>query len=194
MQTQDRPRLAPRPGLFRRLLLGSGDGALVPDPPPRSRRRRPRTGPVVDLTRMPAGEAEVASSRIARLEQGMRLMAGTMKRALVELSEEIDRVRMDAAVRVPGEDLAAAVARAVDPLARHVEDLSVAVGRVPYILAAAADDLTDRINDLRAEVEGSSRSDQSLAGPPAPPGVPEEATGSLAAVPFELEPVEVGFA
>jgi hypothetical protein len=185
MQTRERPTAAARGGLFRRLLLGPADEGSTPEA---------LAPPVVDLSMVPGDEWQIAATiRVERLEQGLRLMAGTMKRAFVELSERVEDLRREVAERVPDVDVRAEVARALGPLVETVGDLAGSVERVPYILAAAADDLTDRMTELRSELIGLPGLDADpFEEPPPAPRPADPLSEVLRVTPFELEPLELG--
>jgi hypothetical protein len=143
---------------------------------------------VIDLRGdLPSTQWRLAvSDRLERLETGMALVAGTMKRAFAQVSASIGDLRGEGLP--PDGRLERILDESVASLRATVDELSEAIHRVPYILAAAADDITAQIEAASAD-PGEKAIPPSVA--PAPePRVPAEL---LPATPFELEPIEEQF-
>jgi hypothetical protein len=169
-------RGVPAPAIRR--LLGNG----------RARAPLRRAPEVIHI--LPDGDAnlDVIAARVARLEEGIRLIAEALKRVHADLAAQLDALRDEVRRDVAEADARAgrAAERAVHPLAQAVARLAEAVEGFPHVLSAALEDVLRRI-------------DHALAGPPAAPKVQGPALGPpvdpapLQARPFDLEPVERQF-
>jgi hypothetical protein len=184
-QTTERPTA--RRGLLRRLRLRgeSAPAASQPAPPETAT----ETSTVIDLRDdVPAAQWRLAvAERLERLEEGMALVVETMKRAFSQVYGSIEDLRAERAG--PSEQLERILQESVASLKIAVEELSESIHRVPYVLAAAADDITAKL-DTPTSGTGPD------AGP-APTALPDRDHGGPAevmpATPFELEPVEDQF-
>jgi hypothetical protein len=161
-----RPTGAPRSGLFRRILMG-GDGS-----PAVRQRLHPD---MLDLSSSSSEESIMA--RIERLETGMQLMAETMRRALTRLATRIDDAA-SAEAHPPAEEVEQIVALALQPLAEALAGLADQVRMFPVVLASATDQVTDRIESVRAD-SAPARRDR---------GNGSAGVRVLPVTPFELEP------
>jgi hypothetical protein len=173
--TRERPAAPQRMGLFRRILLreeNGGPGAF----------RDGRTD-FLDL-RPSSVEVEEAHQRIERLEMGMRLMAETMKRTYGRLAVAIHELGGKIVVGTTVEDVQEVVAGALQPVAVALGDVAETLRTLPYLMAAAADHVTERVEAARAMTEAELASDASEQAPD---------MAVLPIVPFELEPVEEEF-
>jgi hypothetical protein len=175
--TTERPGAPSRGRLFRRILLGEeGRGPIGF-----------RDGPsdVLDL-RPSATGLEEANDRIARLEVGMQLIAETMKRTYGRLAVAIEEVGGRMAVGTTIDDVHNVVAQALEPVATAMGEVAETLRTFPYLLAAAADHVTQRVEAAQAATEAEMA---------APVGAAPEMTEIpiLPVVPFELEPVEEAF-
>ena len=183
-QTTERPAAPARHGFFRWFRLrGEGiDESRVESP------TAPLGPPaVIDLRDdLPATEWRLAvSGRLERLETGMAIVARTMKQAFAQVYRSMEDVRGGAGY---SDQLERILDESVSSLRTAVDDLAESIHRVPYILAAAADDITARL-------EAPTDAGQEPAQMPASPPVQEPTSPSqvLPAAPFELEPVEEQF-
>jgi hypothetical protein len=127
------------------------------------------------------------SERLERLETGMSLVAETMKRAFAQVFWSIEDLRRDR----PGseEQVERIVDDSLSSLKTAVDDLAESIRQVPYILAAAADDISERLEAAPAESARDDEPFRPLSLIPEPSDAPEV----LPAAPFELEPVEEQF-
>jgi hypothetical protein len=146
---------------------------------------------VIDLRDdLPARQWRLAvSDRLERLEEGMSLVADTMKRAFSQVYRSIEDLRQGGSA--PPEQVERILEESVASLKVAVEDLSESIHRVPYVLAAAADDITGKLEAVATEI-----GPQALPIPPVSPASPDPdrpPSELLPATPFELEPVEDQF-
>lgn len=187
VQTTETPAPA-RPGFLRRFLVR---GERPPEQPEQDLDQAPApAGPpaLIDLRDDPPATQWrlVVSERLVRLETGMFLIAQTMKRAFAEVYDSMDDLRRVG--RGPGDQVERILDESLSSLKAAVEELTESIHRVPYILAAAADDITSKL-------ERTSRGPDALANQPSTPvegpWIPSDV---LPATPFELEPVEDQFA
>lgn len=185
MQTKERSTAAPRGGILRRFLLGEAEaqGSTVrPGTPP--------TSPILDLRVASAQEWQMAATiRIERLETGMRLIAQTMRQAFQQLSGTLEDLRTHAGMGPTAAEVERMVSQALVPLDRSIAELAGAIQRVPHILAAAAEDMTERMEGMRAELTAAEA--ESLDLPPVVAAIPH--AHSVEPVPFDLEPIEEEF-
>jgi hypothetical protein len=185
MQTIERPPAQEARRGFLRRVLSRGGGRPSPDHPDAT--ETPSPPRIIDLRDdLPASQwRQAVSDRIERLETGMALVAETMKRAFAQVHTSIEELR--GAGLPPDGRLERILDESVTSLRTAVDELSEAIHRIPYILAAAADDITEQLEAAVADP------DEEGAAPPtiAPePSVPAEL---LPATPFELEPIEEQF-
>jgi uncharacterized protein YoxC len=174
--TRERARGAQRTGLFRRIILGEESRGPIGF----------RDGPsdFIDL-RTSSSDLEEAHQRIERLEVGMQLMAETMKRTYGRLAVAIQELGGKIVVGTTVEDVQHVVAGALQPVATALGDVAETLRTLPYLVAAAADHVTERVEEARAATEAEARA----------PGTFQAAAevAILPIVPFELEPVEEAF-
>ncbi len=184
-QTTERPPGPARHGLFRWFRL-RGERTRESDEL-RSAAAAMGRPAVIDLRDdLPATEWRRAiSERLDRLETGMSIVARTMKQAFAQVYRSMEDLHGGAG---PSDQLERTLDESVSSLRTAVDDLAESIHRVPYILAAAADEITAK---LEALTDAGEESAQVPVSPPAQePWSPSEA---LPATPFELEPVEEQF-
>ncbi|MGH2556752.1 MAG: hypothetical protein ACRDHO_13675 [Actinomycetota bacterium] len=187
-QTIERASGRSRPGFLRRFLVRTDGPRKGLERSPAEPAAPPPT--IIDLRGdLPAAQWRAAvSERLERLETGISLVAGTMKRAFAQVFRSIEELG-DAHADPDGE-----IARIVDDsftsLKSAVDELSESIRQVPHVLAAAADDISAQLQAAPSNPGGDDRPFQAIPGPPDPSATPE----LLPAMPFELEPVEEQFA
>ena len=189
MQTTDQ-QAPPRTGLFRRILFGDAG----PETPVATSPDAPTSREVIDIRPITPPDLGVVYFRLERIEgqmermqDGLRLIAQTMKRACGEL-----KVAMEGGH--PGttpEDVERIVGAALQPLKASLQHLSGTVQAFPHLVAAAATDLSDRIDAAGVRTAGQrmAAAPRDRGPSPAPPANPPD----LPASPFELEPFGAGF-
>jgi hypothetical protein len=186
LQTTERPAAPGRRGLLRRFLVR---GERHPSPAERDP-TGPSIGPpaLIDLRDdLPAVQWRMAvSERLERLETGMALVAGTMKRAFAQVYRSIEDLQ---GASGKGGELREILDESVASLKASVEELAEAIHRVPYILAAAADDINAQLEAAHLDADRDAAADS----PPPPAREPRSQPDLLPATPFELEPVENQF-
>lgn len=186
-QTTERPMAPARHGFFRRLRLRGEGVAEAREPSSDPAPLGPPT--VIDLRDdLPATQWRLAvSERLERLETGVSLVARTMKQAFAEVYRSIEDLQSGGSA--PGAPLERILDDSVSSLKAAVDDLAESIHRVPYILAAAADDITAKLEIAPTDAGQEPRQ------PPLNPPVqdPWIASDALPATPFELEPVEEQF-
>jgi hypothetical protein len=174
--TRERPHQAQRGGLFRRILLGhQGEGAVA---------HRDGPGHFIDL-RSSSSDLEEANERIERLEMGMRLIAETMKRTYGRLAAAVEQMGGGAVVGTTIDDVQQVVADALLPVATALGEVAETLRTFPYLVAAAADHVTERVDAARAAAESQPQAAMEQA--------PRPEIAILPVVPFELESVEEDF-
>jgi uncharacterized protein YoxC len=173
--TRERPAAPQRMGLFRRILLREEGGRPIAFRDGRS--------DFIDL-RPSSTDLEEAHQRIERLEIGMRVMAETMKRTYGRLAVAIDELGGKIVVGTTIDDVQEVVAGALQPVAAALGDVAETLRTLPYVIAAAADHVTERVEEARAATEADMR---------APEAMPAPDVAVLPIVPFELEPVDEEF-
>jgi hypothetical protein len=118
----------------------------------------------------------------------MALVAETMKRAFSQVYGSIEDLKTGPSGQP--DQLERILEESVASLKAAVEDLAESIHRVPYVLAAAADDITATLQAPATSVEPEASPD-----PVAPPDRDHwSPTELLPATPFELEPIEEQFA
>jgi hypothetical protein len=144
---------------------------------------------VIDLRDdLPATQWRLAvSERLERLETGVSLVARTMKQAFAEVYRSIEDLQSGGSA--PGAPLERILDDSVSSLKAALDDLAESIHRVPYILAAAADDITAKL-EIAPTDAGQEPRQPSLNPPVQDPWI---ASDALPATPFELEPVEEQF-
>jgi uncharacterized protein YoxC len=174
--TRERVRGSQRAGLFRRIILGEESRGPIGF----------RAGPsdFIDL-RTSSSDLEEAHQRIERLEIGMRLMAETMKRTYGRLAVAIQELGGKMVVGTTVEDVQHVVADALQPVATALGEVAETLRTLPYLVAAAADHVTDRVEEARAATEAEMRTPATLQT--------AAEVAILPIVPFELESVEEDF-
>src|SRR6266511_2246689 len=158
--TTERPPAPARHGLFRWFRL-RGEGTRESDEL-RSAAAALGRPAVIDLRDdLPATEWRLAvSERLERLETGMSIVARTMKQAFAQVYRSMEDVRGGAGY---SHQLERILDESVSSLRTAVDDLAESIHRVPYILAAAADDITAR---LEAPTDAGQEPAQMPASPP----------------------------
>lgn len=184
-QTIERAKARPRPGFLRRFLVRNAGKRSEPASPPADPATSTR---VIDLHEdLPAAQwRAVVSERLERLETGVSLVAETMKRAFIQVFRSIEDRR--GAPSGPDGELERIVADSFSSLESAVDDLAESIRQVPFVLAAAAEDITAKLGATSSivGVDDGSQPIPAITSPSAPPE-------PLPATPFELEPVEEQF-
>jgi hypothetical protein len=189
-QTTERPEARPKQGLLQRLLFRGHGVPPVAERPAGEAETAYDSQITIDLREdIPARQWRAAvSDRLERLEEGMSLVAHTMKRAFSQVYRSIDDLRVTGSG--PPEKVERILEESVASLKEAVEDLSESIHRVPYVLAAAADDITGQLENVARQ--SPPQAAPISTEPPDPQLHPQ--SESLPAIPFELEPVENQFA
>jgi len=135
-------------GKLWRLLVGE-DEAARPDTSAEAllAPSDPRDEPV------PSSAPADMAGRVARLETGLRLMAGALKQMHADLSGTLADLRAEIAMTATSVDVRRAVAEALDPLASSIESLSDIAHALPLTLGATAERLAAKIDTLHGELE-----------------------------------------
>jgi hypothetical protein len=175
--TRERPRATPRLGLIRRIVLGEPAGGPIGF--------RERGSDLIDLRTVP-GQDHTAE-RIDRLETGMRMIVETMKRTYGRLAAAIEELGDRTVVGTTIEDVQRAVAESLQPVAASLGEVAETLRGIPYLLAAAAEHVTERVEEARAATEAEA------AGATDDLPLPAGGIAVLPVVPFELESVEEEF-
>jgi hypothetical protein len=188
-QTTERPEARPKQGLLQRLLFRGQGVSPVPERPAGEAETASDSQITIDLREdSPARQWRAAvSDRLERLEEGMSLVAHTMKRAFSQVYRSIDDLRVTGSG--PPEQVERILEESVASLKEAVDDLSESIHRVPYVLAAAADDITGQLENLPRQ---SAPQAPAISTEPSDPQLHPQSE-LLPAIPFELEPVEDQF-
>jgi methyl-accepting chemotaxis protein len=172
--TKERPAAPQRVGLLRRIILGEDGGSLAGF--------RDRPADFIDLRTTPA--LDEANERIERLEIGMRLMAETMKRTYGHLASAMTELSGQAVVGTTIQDVQNVVAEALEPVAAALGEVAETMRTFPYLVAAAAEHVTERVDEAREVADAESHPTSTA---------PEPDIAVLPVVPFEMEPLEEAF-
>lgn len=139
---------------------------------------------------------DLIAARVARLEEGSRLIAETVKRAYGELAASVDALREElgrelARTRAEADERARRAAEAaLQPLAETLARLTEAVEGFPHVLAAAAEDVLRHVDHAVGTALGTALRPSDPRGPDPTVRVGD---GALPATPFDLEPVDRQF-
>jgi hypothetical protein len=174
--TRERHRPTHRVGLFRRIVLGEHAGGPVG--------LEDHKSDFIDLRT--TADPDQTMQRIEHLETGMRMIVETLKRSHERLAGAIDELGARTVVGTTVEDVQRAVAGSLQPVAASMAEVAETLRGFPYLLAAAADHVTERVDAAQAatEAERAGAEDETRDSPVIP---------ILPIVPFELEPVEEEF-
>jgi hypothetical protein len=186
LQTTERPAAPGRRGLLRRFLVRGERHPSSEERDPIGTVLGPPT--LIDLRDdLPAVQWRMAvSERLERLETGMALVADTMKRAFAQVYRSIEDLQ---GASGKGGELQQILDESITSLKASVEELAEAIHRVPYILAAAADDINAQLEAAHLDADR----DAGLGSPAPPARDPRAQPDLLPATPFDLEPVEDQF-
>lgn len=112
-------------------------------------------------------------TRIQQLEQGVRLIAGTLRRSHSDLSREMRNLRAGSqeGERITRAEVQRMLWEAMGPLASAVERMNESVRGLPLVMNASAERLLDK----------AARPDEAR---------PQRSADAIPARPFELEPLE----
>ena len=111
-------------------------------------------------------------------------MAETMKRTYGRLAVAIHDLGGKIVVGTSVEDVQEVVAEALQPVAVALGDVAETLRTLPYLMAAAADHVTERVEAARAMTEAEFAAGATAQAPD---------VAVLPIVPFELEPVDEEF-
>ncbi len=111
---------------------------------------------VIDVRTEPPTDLETLTLRIERLETGMRLMADAMKRAYSDLSNSIRtltyEMKNDQSGRSDGDGT---LQQSVASLNLRIDELLHSMRAFPHVLAAATDELSQRIEAVEERTTGT---------------------------------------
>ena len=184
-QTTQNPPPA-RAGLLKRILLGEPDPPPPPPPPPMPGQETPGSQ-IFDARPITPPDMSLVYFRLERVEAGVKLIAETMKRAYSEVLAAIREVREEeTGLSGPARDeIDALVREALYPIRADVDELLESVNGFPHVLAAAADDLAERLaqRDSGPEPEWAWEAQATAS----------DDADDLPLVPFDLDPIDLGF-
>jgi hypothetical protein len=175
-----------RAGLLRRILLGEPDPPPPPPPPP-APSHDPPDSQIFDARPITPPDMSLVYFRLERVEAGVKLIAETMKRAHSEVLAALREVREEeTGLSGPARDEIDALVRdALYPLRADLDEVLESVNGFPHILAAATDDLAERLARRPSGAETDwAWDDQALA---------TDEGEDLPVVPFDLDPIDLGF-
>jgi hypothetical protein len=110
---------------------------------------------VIDVRTKPPTDLETLTYRMERLETGMRLMADAMKRAYGDLSNAIRTLTFEMR-NDQGEPTAdGTVQQSVASLNLMIDELLHSMRAFPHVLAAATDELSQRIEGVEERTTGT---------------------------------------
>ncbi|MDP8957149.1 MAG: hypothetical protein M3N24_09360 [Actinomycetota bacterium] len=111
---------------------------------------------VIDIRTQPPSDLDTLAFRIERLETGMRLMADAMKRAYSDLSKSIRtltyEMKTDQSGRSSGDGT---LQQSVASLNLRIDELLHSMRAFPHVLAAATDELSQRIEAVEERTTGT---------------------------------------
>lgn len=166
-------------------LLGGGRG-----------RARFRAPDVIHILPDDDASLDLIAARLARLEEGSRLIAETVKRAYGELAAAVDALREQLAQELARNGAEAegrarrAVEAAIRPLGATLAQLTEAVEGFPHVLTAAVEDVLRHVDHAVGRALGTALR-PSGSGPAGRTLRLED--GALPAIPFDLEPIDRQF-
>jgi hypothetical protein len=187
-QTKQNPAPA-RAGLFRRILLGEPDPPPPPPPPP-APGYDPSESQIFDARPITPPDMSLVYFRLERVEAGVKLIAETMKRAFSEVLTSIHEVREDETglSGMARDEIDALVRDALYPLRADLDEVLESVNGFPRVLAAATDDLAERVAQRAADIATTAQMDPEWDAT----GLSED-EDDLPVVPFDLDPIDLGF-
>ena len=110
---------------------------------------------VVDIRTEVPTDLETLTYRMERLETGMRLMADAMKRAYGDLSNAIRTMTFEMRNNQGGPDGDGTLQQSVASLNLTIDELLHSMRAFPHVLAAATDELSQRIEAVEERTTGT---------------------------------------
>ena len=110
---------------------------------------------VIDIRTDPPTDLETLTHRMERLETGMRLMADAMKRAYGDLSNAIRTLTFEMRNDQDGSSADGTLQQSVASLNLTIDELLHSMRAFPHVLAAATDELTQRIEAVEERTTGT---------------------------------------
>jgi hypothetical protein len=186
-QTKQHPAPA-RAGLLRRILLGEPDPPPPPPPPPAPSQDPPESQ-IFDARPITPPDMSLVYFRLERVEAGVKLVAETMKRAYSEVLAAIQEVREEETglSGVARDEIDTLVREGLYPLRADLDELLESVNGFPHVLAAATDDLAERLAPRPSGATEAAPIDEAWDMPPS------DEADELPLVPFDLGPMDLGF-
>ena len=114
-----------------------------------------RPAEVLDIRTEPPTDLETMTYRMERLETGMRLMADAMKRAYGDLSNAIRALTFEMRNDQSGTTRDETVQQSVASLNLTIDELLHSMRAFPHVLAAATDELSQRIEAVEERTTGT---------------------------------------
>ncbi|HEX2090422.1 MAG TPA: hypothetical protein VHI54_10940 [Actinomycetota bacterium] len=110
---------------------------------------------IIDIRNEPPTDLETLTHRMERLETGMRLMADAMKRAYGDLSNAIRTLTFEIRNDQSGPNGDATLQQSVASLNLTIDELLHSMRAFPHVLAAATDELSQRIEAVEERTTGT---------------------------------------
>jgi hypothetical protein len=110
---------------------------------------------VLDIRAEAPNDLETLTYRMERLETGMRLMADAMKRAYGDLSNATRALTFEMRKAQGGPKGDGAVQQSVASLNLTIDELLHSMRAFPHVLAAATDELSQRIDAVEERTTGT---------------------------------------
>lgn len=120
---------------------------VLPRPQPSS--------PLVELVPDPNEELGAIASRVERLEDGLRLLAQALKRSHAELAGTLQEIREQIGGVYTADEVEAMLMAVVEPLQVSMAGMADTIHGLPLLLSSANDRLRERVDALRADVDGN---------------------------------------
>ncbi len=114
-----------------------------------------RPAEVLDIRTEPPTDLETLTYRMERLETGMRLMADAMKRAYGDLSNAIRTLTFEMRNNQTSSNGDEKVQQSVASLNLTIDELLHSMRAFPHVLAAATDELSQRIESVEERTTGT---------------------------------------
>ncbi len=142
----------PQSGRLTRWIFGEKDNPTVVATP---RELPTASAEVIDIRPEAPTDLETLSYRMERLETGMRLMADAMKRAYGDLSNAIRTLTFEMRNDQGGSNDDGTVQQSVASLNLMIDELLHSMRAFPHVLAAATDELSQRIESVEERTTGT---------------------------------------